>query len=587
MKRPSRKERKSTSAAANTAAAPGRLRRWSRAVFPSFEEIRTHRIEALACLAAGLLMILPYPRFNFWPVAWFGLAPMLWALPRARNAKLAVWLGFAFAYPFYYGNISWLNTLIIFHWAAPIGIALLALYLTLFTIPFSLTAAALLRRRPYLALILLPALWCALEFIRDWGQLAFPWIYLGHSQWNNILILQIAEYTGVFGISFLILAYNILLAELARLCLERKRSAIVIVAYTAFSLIILGIIHFGAACLIPRSKLIETGQNHDDARLRIALCQPNIDQVTKLQSYSYFGAKTEEEAEQNYEAANMRINSTMQKLTMQAAGQNPERLDLIVWPESAMTDMYFNLRPQDQATLAEWAQDAGAPIFMGASFCQRVPGKSLDEARFYNSAYLIEPGKGPVDDVYHKMQLVPFGEHLPYFNKIPFLRTFTGIEDFMAGDEYTQFKLHGGAHQQKECQFGALICFESSISRLTRGMVRAGAEFLVIVTNDAWYGLSKGPEHHMIHSVFRAVESRRWIVRCANTGVSCVIAPDGRVQQRFEVGAQGVLCANIEPRKDADGAFYTRHGDLFAWFCFLLGIAAIILGRKKRSNESK
>ena len=267
-------------------------------------------------------------------------------------------------------------------------------------------------------------------------------------------------------------------------------------------------------------------------------------------------------------------------LSRRAKAESGEGLDLIIWPESALSDLMFSEDKESHRVLTEWSRELEAPIFFGASHFLGEVGGLLSAC---NSAFLVEPETGLSGKIYDKIRLVPFGEHLPYFDKIPFLRTLVGIGDFQEGTESTIF---GAANRRthRPSSFGALICFESAFPDLTRRSVNNGAQWMVVITNDAWYGLSKGPAHHQILSIFRAVESRRWVARCANTGISCIVSPNGRVTGQLELDQGDALVGEVIPRTALSP--YMRFGELFALLCSLIAVGGLwIAARMDRPDR--
>jgi apolipoprotein N-acyltransferase len=191
----------------------------------------------------------------------------------------------------------------------------------------------------------------------------------------------------------------------------------------------------------------------------------------------------------------------------------------------------------------------------------------------YNSSYLLN-AQGEYVDYYDKMRLVPFGEALPYFNAIPGLQSVVGIGEFDEGCHATLFPVRGR-------KFGALICFESTFSQMARMFANAGADFLVVITNDAWYGRSAGAAHHHHLSLLRAVETRRWIARCANTGISSVIAPDGRALLSLPLERRDLLEGVLLLPATPPVTFFMHHGNRWLALPALLALAFFALARAR------
>jgi apolipoprotein N-acyltransferase len=265
------------------------------------------------------------------------------------------------------------------------------------------------------------------------------------------------------------------------------------------------------------------------------------------------------------------IMETNTDLTRRAAAERP---DLIIWPETA-TPRPVNRDPNIAAQIGRLANEVHVPILLGSSQATKFR-KTEDKrkVRYKNSAYLIPPGAANLKGQrYDKLRLMPFGEYLPYQDVIPW--SWIGaeaIDSYLPGEEYTLFQLG-------DARFAVTICWENLFADLVREFVKRGAQFVVNITNEAWFGETAAPYQFLSMSVFRAVENGVFVVRCANTGISCLIDPCGRVLDRVkneagkDIFVPGVLTGKVVPR--SPGTFYTRFGDWFAWAC--LGVTALFL----------
>jgi apolipoprotein N-acyltransferase len=509
---------------------------------------------ALATLA-GLLLILPFPKFGFWWLAWVGMVPLFIAI-RDQSPRLAFYLGFVFGFVFYYGNIFWLNTLIDYNDFVPIGIVLLGIYLAFYAALFALLTSLLRRRAATFSFFIIPAVWVVLEYVRSLGRLAFPWAYLSSSQYRILPLIQIADLTGTYGVTYLIVICNLAIADViggirAHAALRQAWKTLVVLALLAASLA------YGGFAMHRTYA--------DGKSLNVAIVQPSVPQLRKLLSYLSDDADLRN-----------RISAQMiSQLVAMIRAQQGRGVDLFVLPESAITETGFNFDVPLRQFLERLAHEMNASIFLGAD--NRT---SLEEnATVYNSAWLIDPESGFYPKPYNKIQLVPFGEHVPYFNVIPYLQEIIiNIGSFTEGSDYTLFPCKG-------LKFGAVICFESSFARLLRRFVRDGADFLVVITNDAWYGRSAGAYQHTSLSVFRAIENRRYVVRAANTGISCFIAPTGAIASHLRLFESATLRGEIRASKHL--TFYTRYGDIFAKILFLLVLALLIVLLRSRLMREK
>jgi len=530
-------------------------------------------------------MRLAYPRWNVFPIAAIGLAPFLWAVLHATSAKQAFYLGWVYGAVFYYVLLIWLNILVVYHILIPPTVILLGLYLGLFKGLF----ARLLwetRHQRWWGLFVVPAAWVAIEYLQSLGDLGFPWGYLGHTLWRHPPLIQLAAWTGVYGLSLVFFWINHMVCDLVR-SLGREegtpplRQMLVRVAILPL---------FCAAMVLSAQYAHRRAPAADSSAASqrvVGLVQPNIAQRDKFRSYDPATPDDERERLQR-EMLSKTIRMTHQ---IQSASES-ERCDLIIWPESAVTDDFFTRIPAYARLFRDLATSFGAPLFFGATNLllfrdgRFVPPEQFDSADYqihpgaysfevYNSAFLAEPGSGLNRRVYNKMQLVPFAEGIPYVQHIrPLVSVISAIvqmEPFKPGRDHTIYEIPNRRGDGPPLRFGPLICFESCYPRLSRALVRRGAEMLVIITNDGWYEQTAGPAQHELEAVFRAVETRRWIIRCANTGISCFISPTGQIA--VETG----LAREATPKWRVGGVkeltFYARWGDVFAWLT-----AAIMVG---------
>jgi apolipoprotein N-acyltransferase len=290
--------------------------------------------------------------------------------------------------------------------------------------------------------------------------------------------------------------------------------------------------------------------------MRVAVVQPNIPGETKW--------------EPEYKSASFR---TLARLSLEAAAQDP---DLIVWPETAAPS-YLLYEPDDMAFVASVAESAGAPILAGCPDLVRGDA-GAGTGRPLNSAILIDEN-GKVAGIYSKMKLVPFGEMIPFETVLPFLKKVDfGEGDFWPGSEETVFRNGVGA-------FATLICYESTFPRLARGFVARGAELLVNITNDVWYGRSPMPYQHASMAIMRSVENRRSLARSANSGVSMMVDPFGRVLAALPIFEEGVIVEDLPVV--AETTFYTRRGDVFPWAMTLAGALMVATGLPGRGRAGR
>jgi len=400
----------------------------------------------------------------------------------------------------------------------------------------------------------IPAAWVFTEYLRTYLFTGFPWSLLAYSQTLNPSFIQIADVTGAYGISFLIVLFNV------GVYMAAKRISKSLYLLIAISIIFALVLIYGQY----KMRLTFPAMN----KLKVAIVQGNIPQEKKWDPrYRNF------------------IIDRYEALTEKAALEDP---DLIIWPETSIPG-YFEDEQDIKDRLTDLAIEADA-FFLFGTLRQK-------KEKVYNSAILLS-AQGKALGKYDKIHLVPFGEYVPLRFLSGGLRELIDkpIGDFGGGNRFKVFKfrlsntINQGGQIQKTTEFynfSALICFEDIFPDMSRRFVKQGARFLVNITNDAWFGKSAAPFQHAQGSIFRAVENKVPVIRAANTGVSCVIDHCGRVVAIVKQGKEAIAVKgyiNSAISLPAIKTIYTRLGDLFAWFCILVtffGIANFYLKTRK------
>jgi apolipoprotein N-acyltransferase len=509
---------------------------------------------ALAALS-GLLVVACFPRFDVDWVAWVALVPLLLALDGASPGR-AMLLGQVTGVIFFVGVFEWI-------WQVPaynvLDEAMLGLYLALYFAVWALGFRWLRGRLALPAALLAPALWVSMEYLRGHaGFLSLPWMYLGHSQYRQPLVLQITSITGVYGISFVIVLVNVAVAQL----ILRRPTTWRTVPGSAIAALA------SVAIVLAQGAIVLSGAPPGE-QLTVAAIQGNVPQNVK------------------WDAAHR--ESTLQRyteLTREAARQRPA---LIVWPETAVPgDVEHD--PRLFKPVRQLAIEVGIPLLVGsaehAKFTKREYG-----SRTYNSMVLVTPD-GRIAGAYRKIRLVPFGEYVPLKGVFTWPAAIaSSMGDSVAGETPMVFRIG-------DVGVASTICWENIFADLFRQFVRQGARVVVNATNEAWFQDSGAPRQFLAISVFRAAEHRVSVLRVANTGISAVIDPYGRIVQRLrspegrDVFIAGVLAASLPVVHVT--TFYTAHGDVFAvgllTGCALLTVAVACrrmawrLGRRNVSS---
>jgi apolipoprotein N-acyltransferase len=462
---------------------------------------------------------------------------------------VVAWSGFWFGAAFFTGAVYWVVPVMGRYgglaWSVAASILVLMVgFLALFSAAFAAWLHFMtVRLGAGAALALAPAAWVALELLRNYLFTGFPWVRLGTALHASRTLLQAASLAGVYGLSALVLAGAAGLAWVVR----RPRCSWAL-AHLSLVLALTLAAHFWGR---ERARALEADGTAGDAALEVACVQGNVPQGHKW--------KSDEAAA---------IVARHLELTRQAAGAGAE---LVIWPESSMP---FALRqnPEFAGRVREVARRSGVALLIGSLDVRAAgaPGREV-----YNSAFLLGED-GRIRGVYDKTHLVPFGEYVPLRRLLFFASSLVEeVGDLRAGsgEQPLATQVGGGATPG----LGVLICYEIIFSELSRQAVRAGASVLANLTNDAWFGRTSAPYQHFAEAVMRAVETGRWVVRAANTGISGIISPSGRVAVRTELGQVALAQAQVRPRHEV--TLYVRTGDVFAWACAILALVAMLLDR--------
>jgi apolipoprotein N-acyltransferase len=513
---------------------------------------------ALAALSA-LLLVLSFPDFNLWPLAWVGLVPLLIAVTKVTHARQAFLLGWAAGALFFYGSCWWLTHSMIHYGGLPrpLAYALLVpvvVIVGLLPATFAFALARLYARWGAYALLFAPFLWAATEWARlgATGQL---WNAVGYSQAFHPALIQTATWGGVYAVGFLILTIN---AAVALLYLKRDARTLVI-ALLASGAVALTL--FLSARIKTEPPVAQT----PDAV--VVAVQPNVsvnfgrspeETATLVNRHLTMSADTLRAWEQKREAEAKREDETG-ALTGMSAHTTPGPPRVVVWPESPMNFAYAN-DEEFRTLVGRYARAERTSVIFNS--LEPAPAGGA-----YNSAILINEA-GRLVAQYDKIRLLPFGEYVPLPRWFPPAWLVSGIVgDFTPGANYTLLPLG-------ETQAGVFICFESAFPSIARRFADAGADVLINISNDGYLGETPVLRQHLANAVFRAVENRRDVLRVTNTGISARITPRGEV---LDATASFEPAVRTWPISRATGGktFYTRHGDLFVALCAAVSILMI------------
>ncbi len=507
------------------------LTRIGRFFVPAELEVRKRRLELMVW--SFLLSLSFYPEY-FGFLAWFSLARPLMIISSLKGREA---FGTAYFFSFFFNLFS-------LYWVAIVTVP--GMPTAVFIISFYYAAVLMIFNRvyhikPLWGFVLLPFLWVGMEYFRTLSQFAFPWSDLGYSQSYYLYILQIVSLVSVHGLSLLILIVNILVWQIFRksLSVERRLTSFFISVAVVVLLIAYGWV------VMPKYPL--------PGNLNVTLLQGSVPINVKW---------AENNALHSFEL----YDSLAQSASDSAL--------LYVWPETA-APCYLSHDRGCQRYIGDIARRSGARHLVGALGAGPVNG----EQRYFNSCFQVGPS-GLIEKRYDKVKLVPFSEQVPYQDNLPFLKKnflrkyLSFIEtydvqwwsDFMPGDSSVLFDA-GDYH------YGVLICFESAFPEYMREFVRKGADFVVGITNDTWFGRSVGIHMHARIFLTRAVENRCWGVRVANSGLTYIVDGYGRIRQELDIYEVAALKGKIRPL--AGYSFFTRHGDLAGYASLLIMLSTI------------
>lgn len=488
-------------------------------------------------IASGLMLALSFPPAQWSGLVFIGLIPLILAVDQT-GMRRSFFLGWLSGIVYFTVVLWWVTNAVINYGylPVPVGWAVLFLMTSILAVypgVFAVAAGRMTWWKPsarLTAVVLLPALWTALEWIR--GNLfftAFPWANLAYSQYLRLPFIQSASIAGPYGPGFLIVAVNVGFIHLWRAFrpggVRRTAHAV------SFALV--------AALFVLNWSwgMIRLGVNPTSGDpLEVAVLQGNVPQ--------------EEKWDREYREA---IMDNYSDLTMKAAEAGAR---LIIWPEAA-APFYYQADAGYRRRMNKLVAEAGRPVLFGAPAFE-----TADEGvNLRNRAYYLDGKEGSAVH-YDKIHLVPFGEYVPLAKLLFFAgKLVQEVGDFTPGEDFRLFATDGEA-------FGTVICYEIIFPDLVRRFANKGATFLTNITNDAWYGRTSASHQHFTQMVFRAVENGVPVARAANTGISGFVDGRGRILMMSELFERGFYIREIHPGRQK--TFYTKHGDAFVWLCFLI-----------------
>jgi apolipoprotein N-acyltransferase len=508
----------------------------------------------LAAITSGFLLFASFPLIRWSFLAWVALLPLLGALLFETQLLRGFLLGYASGGVFFAGNCYWIVAVMERYGGLSIAISLgiLVLFVGLFSVffgAFGLIEVFVARRSRLAGLCLSPFLWVSTELARTYLFTGFPWDLLGYAV-RSVGLEQLASVTGVYGLSFLAAASSAI--TLWMLTLHRRKVGVI--ALLVWILALSAADHF----LDPPPL--------DPGKSAAILVQPNI---------PLGGAAVDAWAPWNNPQPLEQLVSSSLRAARDAHASAPP---LMVWPEDS-APFYFDRDPVFHAALENLAEQARAYLIAGT-----VTFKDGKLSMPRNSAVVLSPD-GDLLLRYDKMHLVPFGEYVPWWAFPGKTGKITSqVGDFVPGSRVRVAKTPEG-------RIGVFICYEAIFPQLVRNFVRAGAQVLVNISDDGWYGNSSAGFEHFWMARFRAIENHRFLLRATNDGITAIVDPYGRVEKKISRGQFGILEGHFRYLKGE--TFYTQYGDVFAWLAFavtvmIVGWAAkdLAAGRKSASGQT-
>ena len=498
-------------------------------------------------LVSGALLALSFPRYGHPAFGWIALVPLLLAVSgwtghsgrlRGRPPLRAFSLGLLSGVVYFVGTVYWTGTVIATFGEVPTPIAmfamlLLAAYLAIYPAVTALVISHLVARMGARALFLAPAAWVATEYLRGSLFSGFPWVPLGNSQVTVLPVAQLASVLGVYGLSLLVAFVN---AGIAYALVSTGRNRIV--ASASIALVLVGVGGWGAL-RIRDGALLREG-----TPVRVGLVQGNISQQDKWKS-----------------GEARRIFTTYVAMTRDVVRRGAQ---YVIWPESS-TPFMFEEDAIGGAGLRNLAQEVRVPLLFGSDQIERG-----EDPKMFNAAFLVAPD-GQTAAVYRKMHLVPFGEFIPLKRWLYFVSPLVeSLADFAPGTAVVTLPVSGHLSS-------TAICYEVVYPGLIRDAVLEGSELLTTITNDAWYGNSSAPYQHFALASMRAIEQGRYLARAANTGISGVVDPYGRVVNASRTFEQIGMVE--EARFITSRTVYSRIGDVAAYASLLVTVLALSVAK--------
>ncbi len=543
---------------------------------------RSTRFNLFLAASSGALLGFAFPPSPMYTLAYVAFIPFFILLERVETYRHLLRYSFIFLFVFHLITLYWTGG-----WThGRDGWLMTSNAALLLTHPFFYMPSILLSFfvKRYLGLgpglAAFSFLWIGYEYSHSIGEFSFPWITIGNSQAYDLSRAQIVEYSSTYGLSFFILAFNsvsyFLLLKLSS-NEWRLKSRQSLFAIGILLLVYVGPLIYGS--IVRSSEMREK----PSTALHVGLIQPNIDPWEKWGEG--FASKWD-----SYRSQFGRYLNESRKISASSP-------DLILWPETAIPFPILVSRfTAELPRLHHLIDSIGIPLLTGLHHLEysdsahaTVTSQKVAPGLFvesFNSLVLVEPGQR-ISRVYKKTVLVPFAERIPYAETFRFLieplKWNVGISSWGKGMDTIVYSI--ATRKGYTVKFSGMICYESVYPNFVREFVRNGAEFLAVITNDSWWGNTSGTYQHAAFASFRAIENRRWVVQCANGGISEIVDPFGNIVTSSQMYTEANMVSRIEARREL--TFYTRHGDVFALACLFCSAVMVILAFVEKFKKSE
>ncbi|CAN5413642.1 apolipoprotein N-acyltransferase [soil metagenome] len=511
-------------------------------IFPSWQN-------ALLAVIAAVLLILAFPDFEYWFLAWFALVPLMFAVEREKASVVrSLVTGWIFGTIFFFGTCWWLTFAPIHYagfppWLAYSGMMFVALIVGVFPALFAAILSVLLRRFGSLAFLAAPFVWVFTEFLRYWVT-GNNWNAIGYSQAFGSIFVNLATLGGILIVGFAIAAFNSLIVFSIN---TRRHSA------WSFPPVFLLIAALVSYVLTPDSQPGPSSIKKESGQ--IVAIQPNIP-MSGL-DYEKWGQLRKHQTDL--------AEAEIKKLNQQQSSNN-EQSTLVILPESPMNFMYEDDR-EFQQFIGDFARRNNVSVLFNSAEPDATNGK------YFNSAVMVGPDGKEVAE-YDKIFLLPFGEAVPQLLE-GIVPGFVG--NFSYGREYDILPVG-------DAKAGVMICFESHFGQLSRRYVLDGADVLIEMTNDGYLGPTPVLRQHLANAVFRAVETNRPVLRVTNVGISAYITEKGSVLDATMPYQEDTRVWSVS-KSDGSQTLYVKYGDWFAWLCSVVTVGLLIFGVTSRRRR--